>query len=72
MTLKQEQLLENKVRKIVEQVLTEESTRSYDKWKELVDIIELNGLRPSNLSQKYFGQEIFDALDNLLIKIKTV
>lgn len=43
-----------------------ENKRSIDVWMELVDVIERNNSRPSLLAQKYFGNEVFNALNNLL------
>lgn len=67
MNKQQEKLLENFIRKEVRKSLKESNPlRSGDLWNILINVIESHKNRGSSLEMQYSGEQIFNALENLL------
>jgi hypothetical protein len=64
--MKQNSRLEERIRKIHNKILNEKTIRSHDLWNKLIDVIETHNNSGSSLSQRYSGESVFNAIQNLL------
>ena len=70
MTKSQKERLTPLLKKLIKEVNEDSNLRSWDLWKILLTSMKKQSFRADYMEQSYNGSDIYDALENLLRKMR--